>query len=61
LSFAGGEEILIEYAGKESTEAFDDIGHSQDAKDIMKKYLVGAIVEAERRSNKKKQKDETKK
>ncbi|KAG5673607.1 hypothetical protein PVAND_003638 [Polypedilum vanderplanki] len=57
----GGEEILVEYAGKESTEAFDDIGHSQDAKDIMKKYHVGTIVEDERRSNKKKQKEEQKK
>jgi cytochrome b involved in lipid metabolism len=57
----GGEEILIEYAGKESTEAFNDIGHSQDAKDIMKKYRVGTIVEAERTSNKAKQKEETKK
>ncbi|XP_070503761.1 cytochrome b5-like [Chironomus tepperi] len=51
----GGEEILIEYAGKETTEAFNDIGHSQDAKEIMKKYHVGAIVEAERKSNQKKE------
>lgn len=48
----GGEEILIEYAGKDSTEAFDDVGHSQDAKDLLKQYHVGTIVEAERASNK---------
>lgn len=56
----GGEEVLIEYAGKEATEAFDDVGHSQDAKDILKNYHVGTIVEAERMANKKK-KEETKK
>ncbi len=49
----------MEYGGKEATEAFDDIGHSQDAKDIMKKFHVGTIIEAERKANKKK--DETKK
>lgn len=57
----GGEEILIEYAGKETTEAFNDIGHSQDAKDLMKKYVVGTIVEAERQANLAKKKEETKK
>ncbi|KAL7021656.1 hypothetical protein ACKWTF_011976 [Chironomus riparius] len=56
----GGEEILIEYAGKETTESFNDIGHSQDAKELMKKYHIGTIVEAERKSNKSK-KEETKK
>lgn len=50
----GGEEILIEYAGKEATEAFDDIGHSQDAKELMKKYHIGSIIEAEKKANKKK-------
>lgn len=59
-SLTGGEEILIEYAGKDSTEAFDDVGHSQDAKDLLKQYHVGTIVASERASNKKKQKEETK-
>jgi hypothetical protein len=56
----GGEEILIEYAGKECTEAFDDVGHSSDAKEILKTYHIGTIVESERAANKKK-KDEAKK
>ena len=58
----GGEEILIEYAGKDSTEAFDDVGHSQDAKDILKQFHIGTIVESERASNRAaKKKEETKK
>ena len=60
IFYIGGEEILIEYAGKETTESFNDIGHSQDAKELMKKYHIGTIVEAERKSNKSK-KEETKK
>lgn len=62
INISGGEEILIEYAGKDSTEGFDDVGHSQDAKDILKQYHVGTIVETERASNRTaKKKEETKK
>lgn len=48
----GGEEILIEYAGKDATSEFDDVGHSQDAKDLLKQYHVGSLVESDRASNK---------
>lgn len=44
----GGEEILLDHAGKESSEDFDDVGHSKDAFDLMTKYLVGELVESER-------------
>lgn len=48
----GGEEILIEYAGKDATSEFDDVGHSQDAKDLLKQFHVGSLVESDRASNK---------
>lgn len=51
---------MIEYAGKEATEAFEDVGHSLDAKDILKTYHVGTIVEAERAANKVQKKKEEK-
>lgn len=44
----GGEEILLDHAGKDGSEDFDDVGHSQDAFDLMKNYLVGELVESER-------------
>jgi len=44
----GGEEILIDHKGKDSSEDFDDIGHSKDAMELMKKYQVGMLVESER-------------
>uniref|UniRef100_A0A182VRD8 Cytochrome b5 heme-binding domain-containing protein n=1 Tax=Anopheles minimus TaxID=112268 RepID=A0A182VRD8_9DIPT len=45
----GGEEVLIEYAGKEATAEFDDVGHSTDAKEQMKQFLVGELIEADRK------------
>ena len=57
----GGEEVLLEYGGKDSTEQFDDVGHSQDAKDLLKQYHIGTLVESEKASNKVKAKAETKK
>lgn len=47
----GGEEVLLEQAGKEATEAFEDVGHSTDAREMMKKFKVGELVESERKSD----------
>jgi cytochrome b involved in lipid metabolism len=41
----GGEEILIENAGDDATEAFEDVGHSSDAREMMKDYLIGELTE----------------
>ncbi|KAJ8686334.1 hypothetical protein QAD02_022128 [Eretmocerus hayati] len=46
----GGEEILLDHGGKDASEDFDDVGHSTDAHELMEKYLVGEIVESERRN-----------
>ncbi|CAH0553534.1 unnamed protein product [Brassicogethes aeneus] len=45
----GGEEVLLEQAGKDGSEAFEDVGHSNDAREMMVKYKIGEIVESERR------------
>uniref|UniRef100_A0A182M1E9 Cytochrome b5 n=1 Tax=Anopheles culicifacies TaxID=139723 RepID=A0A182M1E9_9DIPT len=45
----GGEEVLLEQAGKEATEAFEDVGHSSDAREMMKKFKVGELIPAERK------------
>ncbi|EDW71968.1 uncharacterized protein Dwil_GK10686 [Drosophila willistoni] len=44
----GGEEVLIEQAGKDATENFEDVGHSNDAREMMRKYKIGELVESER-------------
>lgn len=50
----GGEEVLLEQAGRDASEAFEDVGHSSDARELMKKYHVGDIIEAERKPVKEK-------
>ncbi|XP_046753383.1 cytochrome b5-like [Diprion similis] len=44
----GGEEVLSGQRNKDGSEAFDDVGHSEDAKEMMEKYEIGEIVESER-------------
>ncbi|XP_061399467.1 cytochrome b5 [Musca vetustissima] len=39
----GGEELLLEYAGKEATKAFNEVGHSIDAIQQMKSYKIGVV------------------
>lgn len=43
----GGEEVLLEQAGKDGSEPFEDVGHSSDARELMEKYKIGEIVESE--------------
>ncbi|GAA0176548.1 oxidoreductase [Lithospermum erythrorhizon] len=39
----GGEDVLIEYSGTDATKAFEDIGHSKKAKNLLLKYRVGHL------------------
>ncbi|KAM0814070.1 putative cytochrome-b5 reductase [Seiridium cardinale] len=39
----GGIEPLTEVAGMDATTAYEDVGHSEDAEEIMQGYLVGLI------------------
>lgn len=48
----GGEEVLLEKAGQDGTEPFEDVSHSSDARSLMQKYKIGELVEADRVASK---------
>jgi cytochrome b involved in lipid metabolism len=39
----GGPEVLLEYAGTDATESFDEVGHSQDSIDMLQPLCKGVI------------------
>ena len=39
----GGAEVLLDVGGQDADEFFEDIGHSKDARDELKKILVGTL------------------
>lgn len=41
----GGDDLIIDEGGKDCTKVFDDFGHSNDAKQIMKQFKIGELVE----------------
>ncbi|KRG06905.1 probable cytochrome b5 isoform X4 [Drosophila mojavensis] len=43
----GGEDSLISVAGRNGTREFLDVGHSQEAREIMKKFLIGNLAAAD--------------
>lgn len=48
----GGEEVLLEQGGGYATEAFEDVGHSTDARELMKKYHIGTLAEGSQEKKK---------
>ncbi|KAI9093940.1 hypothetical protein K1719_026938 [Acacia pycnantha] len=39
----GGDEVLLLATEKDATDDFEDVGHSESAREDMKKYLVGEV------------------
>ncbi|KAI8146919.1 cytochrome b5-like heme/steroid binding domain-containing protein, partial [Fennellomyces sp. T-0311] len=39
----GGEEVLVDEGGGDATESFEDIGHSEDARQVLEKYYIGDL------------------
>ena len=39
----GGPEILVDNSGKDASEEYDDIGHSDDATAEMEKFIIGRV------------------
>lgn len=39
----GGEEVLLDVGGQDATDAFEDVGHSDEAREILEGLLVGKL------------------
>ncbi|KAI4211212.1 MAG: hypothetical protein LQ351_006010 [Letrouitia transgressa] len=39
----GGEEVLLDVAGQDATEAFEDVGHSDEAREILAGLQTGNL------------------
>ncbi|KAM6980633.1 cytochrome b5 type B [Aplochiton taeniatus] len=48
----GGEEVLLEQAGADATESFEDVGHSTDAREMLDQYFLGELHEDDRKKEK---------
>ncbi|XP_055685872.1 cytochrome b5 [Lutzomyia longipalpis] len=41
----GGDDLILEWGGKDGTRAFNDFGHSSDAVKDLKKFKIGELAE----------------
>jgi len=39
----GGEEVMLDVGGQDATEAFEDVGHSDEARETLAQLLVGTL------------------
>lgn len=39
----GGDEVLLSATGKDATDDFEDVGHSNSAREMMDQYYIGEI------------------
>ncbi|KAB7503975.1 Cytochrome b5 [Armadillidium nasatum] len=44
----GGEDVLLEYAGRDATISFRSVGHSGAALKAMEKYVIGILPDRQR-------------
>lgn len=39
----GGKDVLLEVAGTDATEAFEEVGHSDEAREQLEPYYMGDL------------------
>lgn len=47
LQHPGGQEAHLRVAGKDASKCFDEVGHSDEAEMLMKKFRIGVVREGE--------------
>ena len=53
----GGSAVILDFAGQDATESFNDVGHSNDAKQMLTEYKIGVLNEVEMTKKDSKKKD----
>ncbi|TQS36128.1 hypothetical protein Golomagni_03431 [Golovinomyces magnicellulatus] len=43
----GGEEVMLDVGGQDATEAFNDVGHSDEAREILSRMHIGDLDASE--------------
>ena len=43
MFYSGGEEVLLDVSGQDATEAFEDVGHSDEAREILDGLTIGKL------------------
>lgn len=43
FEYSGGEEVILDVGGQDATEAFEDVGHSDEARETLDELLVGTL------------------
>ncbi|KAB5516129.1 hypothetical protein DKX38_026777 [Salix brachista] len=39
----GGDEVLLSFTGQDATDDFEDVGHSDSAREMMGEYCIGDV------------------
>ncbi|BFZ56551.1 hypothetical protein PYCC9005_003598 [Savitreella phatthalungensis] len=39
----GGEEVILDVGGQDASDAFEDVGHSDEAREQLEKLLIGTV------------------
>ena len=47
MQHPGGDEVLLTEAGNDATEPFEDVGHSEDAREQLKTFYIGKLADPE--------------
>lgn len=49
IIYRGGEEVMLDVGGQDATEAFNDVGHSDEARKILSNLEIGELKESVRK------------
>ncbi|ELU12236.1 hypothetical protein CAPTEDRAFT_190853 [Capitella teleta] len=52
----GGEDVLLEHGGRDATEPFKEVAHSEDASTTLQRFFIGILHEDDRINKTKKPK-----